>query len=97
MKTFTVLVAAITLLLFASTNGFTQQNKDLQQLKKQVESLKQGQAEMQRELKEIKSLLQALQQSISSKPREVVLNVENLPFKGEQNARLTIVEFSDYQ
>lgn len=97
MKRLTVLMYAVVLSLFACQTGLAQRSQDLNQLKKQVESLKQGQAEMQRELREIKSLLQALQQSVSPKPQDIILNVESLPFKGDKNAKLTIVEFSDYQ
>ena len=91
------LVLAIVLTMFIAPTGLAQQSKDIKQLKKQVELLQERQAEMQKELREIKSLLQTLQQSVSPKPQEINLNVENLPYKGNQNAKLTIVEFSDYQ
>jgi protein-disulfide isomerase len=92
-----ILISAIALALATGQIGAAQQKTDLRQLEKQVESLQKGQAEMQKELMEIKSLIQALQQSVSPKPQEITLNVENLPFKGDKNAGLTIVEFSDYQ
>lgn len=91
------LVFVIAITVFVAPTGLAQQSKDIKQLKKQVEVLQQRQAEIQKELREIKSLLQTLQQSVTAKPQEIILNVENLPFKGDQNARLTIVEFSDYQ
>src|SRR5215203_3637023 len=94
MKKITNLTLAIVLTVLAAQTAFAQQRQDLKQLKKQIELVQERQAEIQKELKEIKSLLQALQQSLS-KPQEITLNVENLPFKGDKNARLTIVEFSD--
>jgi protein-disulfide isomerase len=94
MKTITLLISAIALALIAGQTGLAQRKTELKKLQEQVESLQKGQAEMQKELREIKSLLQALQ---PSKPQEITLNVEGLPFKGDKNAKLTIVEFSDYQ
>ena len=97
MKKITILIVAVVLTLSVAGTGLAQRSQDLKQLNKQIELLQERQAEIQKELKEIKSLLQALQQAVSAKPQEVILNVETLPFKGDQNARLTIVEFSDYQ
>jgi peptidoglycan hydrolase CwlO-like protein len=97
MKKITLLISAIALALLTGQSGVAQRKTDLKQLEKQVESLQKGQAEMQKELKEIKSLLQALQQSVAPTRQEITLSVEGLPFKGDQNAKLTIVEFSDYQ
>jgi len=89
-----VQTCALPISLVAGQTGLAQRKTDLKKLQEQVESLQKGQAEMQKELREIKSLLQALQ---PSKPQEITLNVEGLPFKGDKNAKLTIVEFSDYQ
>lgn len=97
MKKITLLISAIALAVVAGQTGLAQRKTDLKKLEDQVESLQKVQAEMQKELKEIKSLLQALQQSVAPKPQEITLNVEGLPFKGDKNAKLTIVEFSDYQ
>jgi len=96
MKKITNLILAVVLTVLAAQAGSAQQSKDLQQLKDQIDLLQQRQVEIQKELKEIKSLLQALHQSLA-KPQEITFNVESLPFKGDKNAKLTIVEFSDYQ
>lgn len=97
MKKITFLIFAIALVVLAGQTGLAQRKTDLKKLQEQVESLQKGQAEMQKELKEIKSLLQTLQQSVAPTRQEITLNVEDLPFKGDKNAKLTIVEFSDYQ
>lgn len=90
-------MSAIALAVVAGQPGLAQRKPDLKKLEEQVESLQKGQAEMQKELKEIKSLLQTLQKSVAPARQEITLNVEGLPFKGDLNAKLTIVEFSDYQ
>jgi Tfp pilus assembly protein PilN len=70
-----------------------QQSDDL---KKDIEALKEGQKAIQKDLQEIKTLLQARQQP-PAPPQNVVLELGKNPFKGERNAKLTLVEISDYQ
>lgn len=69
---------------------------ELKALRKDVEQLKEGQKVIQRELAVIRSLLLA-RQSPPSPPQDIVLSVDGAPFLGEKNAKLTLVEFSDYQ
>ncbi len=76
------------------------------QLMREVEALKQGQAEIRRELDAIKKLIQASPAAPAraaarapSGPRvkDVVFTVGDNPSKGENTAKLTLVEFTDYQ
>jgi len=63
---------------------------DLSEVKKELEAI-------QRELQDIKALLR---EQLASPPREnvsAVLDVAGSPFKGAADARITLVEFSDYQ
>jgi hypothetical protein len=84
------------LLLLITPPAFTQaqQNEDLKSLRKEIESLKEGQARIEKSLQEIRSLLQSRP---GEQPLNVVLNVANEPFLGDKNAKLTMIEFSDYQ
>lgn len=72
-------------------------------LRKEIETLKQGQAAMQRELQEIKTLLRAREAAgpRGAPPPEpapaTALSVEGAPVKGDARARLVLVEFTDYQ
>jgi hypothetical protein len=50
---------------------------------------------MQKDVQEIKTLLQSRQPT--PPPQNVVLDLGKNPFKGERNAKLTLVEISDYQ
>ena len=62
--------------------------KDIEALRKMIEA-------MQKDVQEIKGLV-----SRQAGPRSVVgvvLDIAANPFKGEQTAPLTLVEFSDYQ
>jgi hypothetical protein len=70
-------------------------------LRKQIDELKKGQDEIKKELAEIKKLLQAsaARAAAPAAPhvRNLVLDVGSNPFRGEATAKLTLVEFTDYQ
>lgn len=85
------------LLLFGSQAGFAQTNEELKALRKEIESLKQGQSAIHKELQEIKTLLRGRVATPPPEPQNVVLSVKDDPFKGDKNAKLTLIEFSDYQ
>jgi len=71
------------------------QQQPTDDLKKDIEALKEGQKAIQKDIQEIKALLQKGQPA--PPPQNVVLELGKSPFKGERTARLTLVEFSDYQ
>jgi protein-disulfide isomerase len=69
-----------------------------QDLKKEIEALKQGQERIQKELQEIKALLQgARAERPAPTVRDVVFSLGDHPVRGENTAPLTLVEFTDYQ
>ena len=84
--------------LLAATAGFAQSNEDL---KKDVQSLKEGQQAIQKDLQEIKKMLAAGAAARPAAPQEQALNAiidtAGEPFKGDKNAKVTVVEFSEYQ
>ena len=85
---------ALACLLSAPLALAQQQSPD--DLKKDIESLKESQKAIQKDLQEIKALLQQRGQP-AAPPQNVVLELGKSPSKGERNAKLTLVEFSDYQ
>jgi protein-disulfide isomerase len=72
-----------------------QSGDQLGALKKDVEALKDGQAAMLKELQEIKALLHG--RPAAAEPQNVVFGVDGHPAKGDKGAKLTLIEFSDYQ
>jgi protein-disulfide isomerase len=66
-------------------------------LKKDIEALKEGQKAIQKDLQEIKTLLQSRPAGPPPPPQNVVLDLGKSPVKGGRTAKLTLVEFSDYQ
>ena len=85
------------MILFDTQPGFAQSSEELKALRKEIESLKEGQRTMQKDLQEIKTLLRARPPSPPAEPQNVVLNVDGAPFKGEKTAKLTLIDFSDFQ
>jgi protein-disulfide isomerase len=83
--------------LTACTGQAQSQSND--DLKKDIQALKEGQQAIQKDLQEIKRLLAA--RPTAAAPTEQALNaiisVDGLPFKGDKNAKLTLVEFSEFQ
>ena len=72
----------------------------LKALGKELEALKEGQKALQKDLQDIKTLLQT--RPVAAAPTPAVapmamLSVEDAPFKGEKTAKLTLIEFTDFQ
>lgn len=86
----------LTLVLLAALAGCAQAPGDeLAKLRKDLNAVCETQKQILKDLEEIKKFLRSLGQPQA--PQEAVLNLTDAPFRGQQNARLTLVEFSDYQ
>jgi len=85
---------------FLASFAWAQQEEE-KDLRQQIEELKKGQDEIRKELADIKKLLQAsaARAAAPAAPdvRNLVLDVGSNPFRGEATAKLTLVEFTDYQ
>ncbi len=70
-------------------------------MKKEIEALKQGQQQIQKELQEIKKLIQARPAAppppSGPNVRGKVFDIGTNPVKGAATAKLMLVEFTDYQ
>lgn len=71
------------------------QQSSTDDLKKEIESLKQTLGAIQKDIQDIKAMLS--RQAPPPSGLNVVLDLASNPVKGERTARLTLVEFSDYQ
>ena len=76
-------------------------SETLRALGKDIEAIKESQQALQKDIQEIKTLLQARPAAAAAPtpttPPAVVLSVAGAPFKGEQMAKLTLIEFTDFQ
>ncbi len=75
--------------------GPAQTRDDLKTLQKEVQELKERQERTEKELEAIKNFLLRRRRPQPFKP--VVLSVGDNPYKGNQNAKVTLLDFSDYQ
>ncbi len=90
-------VFVVVLLLLNSHQAFPQSTEELKALRKDLEELKRGQSAIQKDLEAIKSLLQPRQPPPPVQPVNLVFSIDSGPFKGNKNARVTLIEFTDYQ
>src|SRR5512146_43017 len=92
----TILVPA---LLLATLPVFAQSTADLEAMKKDIQSIKESQQAIQKDLQELKKMVAARPQAPAgpADPVGVVLDVTGAPFKGDKNAKYTVVEFSEFQ
>jgi protein-disulfide isomerase len=89
-----VLLVACALALVQPRVIAAQSPAQLEALQQEVQALREGQKRFEAELEAMKKLVFDRN---TSQPQDVVLSVEGSPFKGESRAKVTIVEFSDYQ
>ncbi len=91
----------LSLMLFLGVQPvLAQANLEYQVLKKEIESLKQGQAGLKQDLQEIKKLIRAIKQAPAEPGgefKEAIINIKGAPIRGGKNARLVLMEFTDYQ
>jgi hypothetical protein len=71
------------------------QQPTTEDLKKEIDAVREGLRAIQKDIQEIKALLQSALPP--APPQNVILDLGKNAFKGERTAKLTLVEFSDYQ
>ena len=96
-----VVLAVVPMLLLVVSGPAQPQTSEemLRSLQRDLESLKQGQDRVQKDVEEIKAILQRVTRGGGDevKPENVVLDLKDGQRKGDAGARLVMVEFSDYQ
>jgi protein-disulfide isomerase len=98
MKRLFVLVAALVLAIADAQPAFSQASDELKALRRDMESLREGQTAIQKQLQEIQTLLRGGRPaSPTPESPSAVLDLDGAPFKGDKSARVTLVEFADYQ
>ncbi len=92
------LVAAV-ILLSAGGVVYAQQQSEIAALQKEIEALKAGQAALQKDIQEIKNMLRPAQQqgAVMDAPPDVKMETAGSPSKGSADAKVVLIEFSDYQ
>ena len=88
-------LAGMPLLLLFFAAPLRAQQTSVEELKKEIQALSQTIKAMQKDLQDIKALLQS--RMPAPPPQNVLLDLDSKPSRGNATARLTLVEFSDYQ
>ena len=92
-----VMVMAMVALGFSSPGATQTVDERLRTLGKEIETLKEGQTRMQRDLQEIKTLLRGREAAAPPEPQNLVFDLRKDQIKGDPAARLVLVDFTDYQ
>jgi protein-disulfide isomerase len=91
-----MIFSLILIILLSTQPCLAQPSGELNSLKKELEEIKESQKAIQKEIQEIKNLLRAVG-IMQEEPKNIVLNIAGKPIKGNKNAKLTLIEFSEYQ
>jgi hypothetical protein len=99
MRWFLVGKWLLAFILLVSQAGLTQPTSDeFNKLLQEIESLKAGQKAMHNDLQEIKKLLPSRGTNRSPiRDIDTTINVSDAFFKGDKQATLTLLEFTDFQ
>jgi protein-disulfide isomerase len=106
MKRITLLVTLVGLALTGCMEPVRQDVEALEQgretprkdpVRQDIEALKQSQEALLKDMAEIKKLLQIGEEQPVAQALDKVLEISGAPLKGSQDAKLTLIEFSDYQ
>ena len=81
--------------LLSAPLASAQQMPTTDTLKKDIDALREDIRALRKDIQDIKALLQSRPAAVP--PQNVVLDLGKNAFKGERTAKLTLVEFSDYQ
>lgn len=94
---FGFILLLLTLFLTSSLAAQPRPGEEIKSLQKQIDDLRENQQTIQKELQEIKALLQGRASPPNVPPANLTVSADNNPFKGDKSAKLTLIEFSDYQ
>jgi protein-disulfide isomerase len=87
--------------LFSSDSGFSQGSSELNELKAEIETLKAGQTAIQKDLQTLMEMLKPRQAPLvaagPTPESPTIVSIEGGATKGSKDARVTLVEFTDYQ
>ena len=99
MKILAVSAVIVTLTLFLTHRGFGQTAEELKSFREEIKALKEGQAAIQKDLQEIKDILRTRQARPQAPPpfKEAVVSIDAGHLKGDKDAKLVMIDFSEYQ
>ena len=91
------LIPALSVMLVSPVALRAQDPNEVEALTREIGDLKKRQAAIQKDLQDIKKLLSSTRTPTAAPRQQHMVNLKGQPFKGSEEARLVLVEFSDYQ
>jgi protein-disulfide isomerase len=86
------------MLLFGVQLAFSQTAEEFKTRQKEIDSLKEGQAGLTKEIQDLKKLVEPKPAAAPAPQiKDAIINIKGAPIKGDKNAKLVFIEFSDYQ
>jgi len=96
-KSYLNIILGVFLIIFLFIRpGLAQTSDELKNLRKEMESVKEDQKAIQKDLQEIKNVLRA-RGLLEEDPQNLFIDLSGKPFKGDKNAKLILMEFSEYE
>jgi hypothetical protein len=96
-KSYVNIILGVFLIIFLFIQpGLAQTSDELKNLRKEIEVLKESQRTIQKDLQEIKNVLRA-RGLLEEDPQNLFIDLSGKPFKGDKNAKLILMEFSEYE
>jgi protein-disulfide isomerase len=74
-----------------------QGGSELDAIRQELRALREGQAAIRKELERLRGAASAAPDARPAEPESALVTVEGAPFRGDEHATLTLVEFSDFQ
>lgn len=101
MRILLTVVFLVSTLFLPVHPGSAQSSDELKGLRQELEAIKEGQNKLHKDVQDIKTLLQAPRMGAAPpapiQPVNMVLALDGDPMKGDKNAKVVLVEFTDYQ
>lgn len=82
---------------FGPSRAPAQTPDELKALQKEIEALKESHRKLEKEIEAIKKLVSERQVPTATQVQGVALSGDRSAFRGDKNAPVTLIEFSDYQ
>lgn len=100
-RIFLAVVFVVSALFLSAHPGSAQSADELKAMRQELEAIKEGQKKLHKDVQDIKTLLQAPRMGgvppPAAQPVNMVVTLDGEPMKGDKNAKVVLVEFTDYQ
>ncbi len=88
-------------LVFSVQPAFSQTAEEFKARQKEIDALKEGQAGLRKDIQDLKKIVGIKPAAAPPAPvaeiKDAIISIKGAPIKGDKNAKLVFIEFSDYQ